>query len=151
MESLKKIINLVYFVDIDEDTRRRPVVDARRAYSKILKDAGYTLDYIGQTIGKNHTSVLHYTNTVESLLKYDSVFENKFILAKKGFLENHKNLRTNSREDIYAIAIDLEKRLFEITSKKQELTELLDNCKNEKERNKLIDYCRNIILPLLDN
>jgi hypothetical protein len=79
------------------------------------------------------------------------VFENKFILAKKGFLENHKNLRTNSREDIYAIAIDLEKRLFEITSKKQELTELLDNCKNEKERNKLIDYCRNIILPLLDN
>lgn len=151
MESLKKIINLIYFVDIDEDTRRRPVVDARRAYAKVLKDAGYTYEYIAKTINKNHTSIVHYTRSIESLLKYDSIFEKKFILAKKSFLEDHKNLKLNSREDIYAVAIDLEKKICEITSKKQELIKLLDNCENENGKDKLIDYCKNIILPLLDH
>ncbi len=150
MESLKKIINIVYAVDIDESTRRRPVVDARRAYSKILRDAGYTFEYIAKTINKNHTSVVHYASSVDDLLKYDSVFEKKFILAKKNFLEEHKDLKLNSKKDIYAIAISLEKKLLEITSKKEEFEHILSECRSNKGRDKCIDYCQNVILPLLD-
>ena len=95
METAKKIINIIYGVDIDEETRKRPVVDARRAYSKILRDAGYSFQYIASTLNKDHTSIVHYVKSIESLLEYDSAFEKKFILAKQNFLEENKNLRIN--------------------------------------------------------
>lgn len=145
MESLKRIVNLVFFVDIDDKSRQRPIVDARRAYSRILRDTGCSYEYIGKTIGKNHASIVHYVASIDALLKYDSVFENKFILAKKSFLEENKNLTLNSRKDIYSVAISLEKKLFEIISKKEELKELLDD------KDKCVNYCRDVILPLLEH
>ena len=150
METAKKIINIIYGVDIDEETRKRPVVDARRAYSKILRDAGYSFQYIASTLNKDHTSIVHYVKSIEPLLEYDSAFKKKFILVKQNFLEENKNLRINSKKDIYAIAISLEKKLIEITSKKEELKQYLDNCETDIQKEECINYCRTVILPLLD-
>lgn len=149
MNSLKNIINLVFFVDIDEHTRKRQVVDARRAYAKILRDAGFSYEFIGKTINKNHAAVIHYVKSIDSLLKYDTIFEKKFILAKKNFLEENKHLNLNSKEDIYAIAISLESKLNELISKRKKINDLLDKYENDKKE--CVDFCREVILPLFDS
>jgi hypothetical protein len=149
MDSLKNIINLVFFVDIEDLTRKRQIVDARRAYAKILKDAGFSYESIGKTINKNHATIIHYVKSVDSLLKYDSIFEKKFISAKKNFLEENKHLMLNSKEDIYAIAISLENRLNELISKRKKIDSLLDEY--EKENKGGVDFCRKVILPLFDS
>ena len=149
MDSLKNIINLVFFVDIEDRTRKRQIVDARRAYSKILRDSGFSYEFIGKSINKDHATIIHYVKSVDSLLKYDAIFEKKFILAKKNFLEENKHLMLNSKEDIYAIAISLENRLNELISKRKKINELLD--KYEKENKECVDFCREVILPLFDS
>lgn len=149
MDSLKNIINLVFFVDIEDLARKRQIVDARRAYAKILKDAGFSYESIGKTINKNHATIIHYVKSVDSLLKYDSIFEKKFISAKKNFLEENKHLMLNSKEDIYAIAISLENRLNELISKRKKIDSLLDEY--EKENKGEVDFCRKVILPLFDS
>jgi hypothetical protein len=149
MDSLKNIINLVFFVDIEDRTRKRQIVDARRAYSKILRDSGFSYEFIGKSINKDHATIIHYVKSVDSLLKYDAIFEKKFILAKKNFLEENKHLMLNSKEDIYAIAISLENRLNELISKREKINELLD--KYEKENKECVDFCREVILPLFDS
>lgn len=149
MDSLKNIINLVFFVDIEDRTRKRQIVDARKAYSKILRDSGFSYEFIGKSINKDHATIIHYVKSVDSLLKYDAIFEKKFILAKKNFLEENKHLMLNSKEDIYAIAISLENRLNELISKREKINELLD--KYEKENKECVDFCREVILPLFDS
>jgi hypothetical protein len=150
MESLKKIINLVFAIDIDDTTRKRKIVDARKAYSKILRDAGYSFQYIGTSLGKDHSSVIHYINSIEGLLEYDSVFEKKFILAKKSFLKEHKHTIPNRKQDIYEVAINLEIKLDKILSKQKQIIEQLDNYEKENGESQSINYCRSVILPLFD-
>ena len=83
MDSLKKIVNEIFFVDIDNPTRKRATVDARRAYCKILRAVGFSYEHIGDSIGKDHATIIHYVKSIDNLLEYDSIFERKFILAKK--------------------------------------------------------------------
>lgn len=145
MESLKNIINLVFFVDIDDPTRKRRIVDARRAYSKILKDAGFSYQHIGHTLNKDHASIIHYVKSVDGLLKYDSIFEKKFILAKKKFLEENKHLMLHSKEDIYSIAISLENQLDKAKKIRNEIIDYLENHEGE-----CVDYCRKAMMSLFE-
>ena len=145
MESLKNIINLVFFVDIDDPTRKRRIVDARRAYSKILKDAGFSYQHIGYTLNKDHATIMHYVKSVDGLLQYDSIFEKKFILAKKKFLEENKHLMLHSKEDIYSIAISLENQLDKAKKVRNEIIDYLDNHEGE-----CVDYCRKAMMSLFE-
>ncbi len=145
MESLKNIINLVFFVEIDDPTRKRRIVDARRAYSKILKDAGFSYQHIGYTLNKDHATIMHYVKSVDGLLKYDSIFEKKFILAKKKFLEENKHLMLHSKEDIYSIAISLENQLDKAKKVRNEIIDYLDNHEGE-----CVDYCRKAMMSLFE-
>jgi hypothetical protein len=151
MDSLKNIINLVFFVNIDDPTRKRNIVDARRAYSKILKDAGFSYQHIGDSIKKDHATIIHYVKSVDGLLRYDSVFQRKFLLAKKNFIKENKQLTLNSKEDIYAIAINLENRFNEIISKKTNVLQKLEDYEKENGQNECTDYCKNLILSLFDD
>jgi len=145
MESLKNIINLVFFVEIDDPTRKRRIVDARRAYSKILKDAGFSYQHIGYTLNKDHATIMHYVKSVDGLLQYDSIFEKKFILAKKKFLEENKHLMLHSKEDIYSIAISLENQLDKAKKVRNEIIDYLDNHEGE-----CVDYCRKAMMSLFE-
>lgn len=151
MDSLKNIVNLIFFVDIEDPTRKRRIVDARRAYSKILKDAGFSYQHIGHTLNKDHATIIHYVKSVDGLLKYDSVFEKKFMLAKKNFLKENKHLMLNSKEDIYTVAISLENRLNEIISKKAKILHKLESYENENGQNECVGYCRELMLSLFDD
>ena len=145
MDSLKNIINLVFFVNIEDPTRKRGIVDARRAYSKILKDAGFSYHHIGNSIKKDHATIIHYVKSVDGLLKYDSVFEKKFILAKKKFLEENKQLMLCSKEDIYSIAISLENQLDKVKIIRNEVIDYLENQEGE-----CADYCRKAMMSLFE-
>lgn len=60
----EKIENLVGF-KLDEKSRKRDLVDARSVYYKILLDeCSMTLEAIGETLSKNHATVLHGINQV---------------------------------------------------------------------------------------
>ena len=154
MDSLKITIKEIFLADIEEKTRKRRVVDARRAYSKILRDVGFSYDYIGQTIGKDHASIIHYVKSISGLLQYDSTFEKKFILAKKHFLLENKHLISKSNDDIYTTAIKLGEKVEEMTLERQQmLTRFVDYLEGyEKENGTMpsVEYCRKNILPLFD-
>jgi hypothetical protein len=154
MDSLKITIKEIFFADIEEKTRKRRVVDARRAYSKILRDVGFSYDYIGHSIGKDHASIIHYVKSISGLLKYDSTFEKKFILAKKHFLLENKHLISKSNDDIYTTAIKLGEKVEEMTLERQQmLTRFVDYLEGYEKENGImpsVEYCRKNILPLFD-
>lgn len=150
MKSLKNIINIIFLVDIDEQSRQRKVVDARRAYARILKDAGFSFQHIGDTLGKNHATVIHYVKSVDDLIRFDSIFEKKFMLAKKKFLEENEHLKTTSKRDIYETAIGLENIIDDILSKTNQVYDLLKKYEEDNDKEHL-QNCKEILSSLIDS
>jgi hypothetical protein len=85
IEKLKGIVNEAFLVDLDIDNRKRETVDARKIYSKILRDSGYSYQAIGKTINKNHATIIHYIKNIEHLLSYDKVLYFKYLACKDVF------------------------------------------------------------------
>jgi hypothetical protein len=155
MDSLKTIINEIFFVNIDDSSRKRSIVDARRAYSKILRDVGFSYEYIGESVGRDHSTIIHYVKSIENLLEYDSIFERKFILANKQFLSENEQLEVKPKEDVYTTLVKLEQRLENALLEKREIiykfTKYLEEHQEKIGHKSYVDYCKENILPLFSH
>lgn len=123
---LRDIVKDIFSVDvIKENNRIRSVVDAKKAYTKILRDEGYSYQEIAKILKKNHATLIHYMRSVDTIIKSDPIFNKKYILCKKRFI----------------IGCDDEN--------KKEVNRFVDYMQLYYEENKKmpsIEYCKNVIL-----
>jgi hypothetical protein len=76
-----KILNTIQKVtgvDITTKTRKYEFIEARMIYYKLLRDRGYSLQEIGDTLDKNHATVLHAINVFEDIIEYDKDLAEKY-------------------------------------------------------------------------
>jgi hypothetical protein len=133
IKELKRIVNEVFLVDLDAPNRKRGVVDARKVYSKILRDNGYSYDLIGETIYKNHATIIHYIRNVEYILTYDRNLRDKYIACKNIFVKKKKSVSEQVRKDadIYVTVVRLTNELQEaISSRDKILDDFIDYIEN---------------------
>lgn len=156
MQELKNIINEVFFVDIDVKCRNREVVDARKIYSKILRDKGYSYERIGSSIGKDHATIIHYVRNIEHLLAYDQLLKEKYIACENVFSKKTKSVKEQIQKDsdTYATLIRLTNELEEaILRNDKMLNEFVDYIEEYNKKNgffpSIYDY-RHTILPLFN-
>lgn len=88
-DSLKTLIDTLYGINIMRTSRERKIVDARFIYAKILRERGYTLQSIGNSLKKDHTTILHYITQSDNLMKYDNLFAEKYTTCKSYFLRDN--------------------------------------------------------------
>jgi hypothetical protein len=120
MEELKKIVNDVFLIDLMSSRRERTIVDARKVYSKILRDEGISLESIGKSINKNHATVIHYIKDLHSILSYDKELRDKYIACKNVFIKKRKPISHQIKKDadVYATVIRLTNELQEALDSK---------------------------------
>ena len=149
MKLLKNIIQEVFLVDIDTNSRERKFVDARRVYCKIMKDFGFTYQDIAFTINKNHATIIHYVKSLDFIMNYDLNLKNKYILSKEFFMLKNNNLKITSSDDLYLSLIFLSNELNKIYSIKNKLASYLasENCLTDKN----IEDLKSILSPILDD
>lgn len=156
-ETLKEIVSGVFNVDISLKNRQRNSVDARRIYSKILRERGYTFESIGDSLNRDHATVINYMVSVDTILTYDKGLRDKYIACKNVFLESRAPLmieRMKKDADIYVTVIRLNDELQEIIKEKKEiLTKFVQYIeKYEKETGYFpsIKFLKNSVIPLFD-
>ena len=156
MDVLKQIINDVFLVDINENRRLRNLVDAKRVYSKMLRDMGCSYPSIGKSIGKNHATIMHYIKTIDTIMMYDADIRNKYIACKNIFVEKKDSVFDELKKDVdvYVTVVRLKNELQEaVSSKNESLSNFVDYIEQyEKKKGSLpsiYDY-RNTILPLFN-
>jgi hypothetical protein len=124
---LKKAIQEITGVDINEVTRRRETIEARAIYYKVLKqiDKKKSLKSIGASVGKDHATVLH------SLKNYDMFeqFNPTLKLFRKQILQrlNYATpdiLDMTKDELIQSLQIDIMKLTEEIANLQETITNL---------------------------
>jgi hypothetical protein len=123
IDELKKIVNDVFLVDIELKDSKRAVVDARKVYSKILRDRGYSYESIGNTIKKDHATIIHYVKNIEYLLSYDQILREKYVACKNVFIKKKNSISEQIKKDvdIYVTVVRLTNELQEAVAIKEKL------------------------------
>jgi hypothetical protein len=67
---LKTILKDVFDVDIDEKSRAAKYVFARAVYVKVLRENGHSLQDIGNSINKNHATIINCEKKFKSIIDY---------------------------------------------------------------------------------
>jgi hypothetical protein len=156
INELKRIVNDIFLVDIHSKDRKRGVVDARKVYSKILRDNGYSYELIGETIDKDHATIIHYIKNIEYLLSYDRILADKYVACKNVFIKKKKSILEQIKKDadVYVTVVRLTNELQDaISSKNKVLNDFVDYIeKYEKEKGCLpsIYEYKHTILPLFN-
>lgn len=153
---LKRIINDVFYIELDSKNRKRGTVDARKVYSKILKEAGYSYELIGKTINKDHATVLYYIKNLDSILMYDKILRDKYIACKNSFIKETESVSEQIKKDIdiYVTVVRLTNELQEaVSSKNKILNNFVDYIEQYEKRNgflpSIYEY-KHTILPLFN-
>jgi predicted transcriptional regulator len=126
---LQKIVNNIFLVNIEVKSSKRGVVDARKVYSKILRQRGLSFQKIGNCIGKNHATIIHYIKEIDHALIYDKNLREKYILCRDIFTKKRKSILEQVEKDvnIYETVGRLTNELeIAISEKKQILTKFVD-------------------------
>lgn len=107
-EKTIQAVNKVTGVNLTQKTRKFRIVEARMLYYKILKQKGYTLTEIANTLNKNHATVLHSLRVFDDIFEYDKDLQNKY---KKAYsmVNNTKEEEAFIKEDVDRLTKELEK------------------------------------------
>ena len=77
VNALKTIVNDEFCVDINNKTRSRDVVSAKKAFSLVLRDYKQPFSRIGRFLDKNHSTIVHYMDNIDHELKTDVEFRER--------------------------------------------------------------------------
>ncbi len=75
---VKQSIWEFFKIDIEKQTRKREVVEARYMYYEICRIWRMSLNEIGKSVGRDHATVLHGTKRFKILCDVDVDFKNNF-------------------------------------------------------------------------
>ena len=86
VEIVRRIVEKVTGINLLEKNRKRFVVEARAIYSAILREAGYSFPFIAETLGKDHTTIIHYMKLAEDLKNTDRQMKRKLYRCRELFI-----------------------------------------------------------------
>ena len=127
-KELKKVIQEITGVDINEVSRKREIIEARAVYYKILKqiDKKKSLKSIGASVGKDHATVLHSLNNYDMFEQFNPTLKlfRKQILQRLNYASTEQILDMSKDELINSLQIDIMKLTDEIENLQQTITNL---------------------------
>ena len=131
---LMGIVSSVTGVNINEDSRRRPVVDARYIFYKIYKDMeGWTFSDIGALFGKDHATVIHGINTIENIIDQDKNIRSMYDRCRKLYFGESSEDEALSKHELIEKVSQLDGRILDLNAYIAQLEDEIKEAKMEKD------------------
>lgn len=145
-KELKKVIQEITGVDINEVSRKREIIEARAVYYKILKqiDKKKSLKSIGASVGKDHATVLHSLNNYDMFEQFNPTLKlfRKQILQRLNYASPEQILDMSKEELINSLQIDVMKLTDEIAN----LQETITNLQKPRNKYKIVNNIETLLL-----
>jgi hypothetical protein len=145
-KELKKVIQEITGVDINEVSRKREIIEARAVYYKILKqiDKKKSLKSIGASVGKDHATVLHSLNNYDMFEQFNPTLKifRKQILQRLNYASAEQILDMSKDEYIQSLQIDIMKLTDEIAN----LQETITNLQKPRNKYKIVNNIETLLL-----
>jgi hypothetical protein len=142
---LKKTIQEITGVDINQISRKREIIEARAIYYKILKqiDKKKSLQSIGASVGKDHATVLHSLKNYEMFEKFNPTLKlfRKQILQRLNYA-SPEIVDLSKDEYIQSLQLDVMKLTDEIVN----LQETITNLQKPRNNYKIVNNIETLLL-----
>jgi predicted transcriptional regulator len=135
MDTLRSIIDEEFKIEIIKRTNNRVAVSARKIFSKILYENGYTMNEIGKYLKKDPSSIFYYMTDVDYMIEYTEGMSEKYLNCNKLFTNIIQEKVINEHENIN----DLKNRINELLLERKEFRKELNKYKRIKKIMNLID------------
>ena len=130
-KELKKVIQEITGVDINEVSRKREIIEARAVYYKILKqiDKKKSLKSIGASVGKDHATVLHSLKNYDMFEQFNPTLKlfKKQILQRLNYASPEQVLDMSKDEYIQSLQLDIMKLNDEIANLQETINKPRNN------------------------
>jgi len=104
--------------------RKRPHINARMIFSKILLDKGHTTTSIGKYLGKSHCTVVHYKQRFDGYIMNDKRLKESY--------EHAKAVYYGSFDPVYDMdKAQLKHEIFNLRNKVQKTEEKMEQIKKQ--------------------
>jgi hypothetical protein len=136
-EEVKKlidIINSIFAIDMTAKRRQPIFVQARMVYARLLRNKGYTLKYIGKTIGKDHATIIHYLGIIDMDLKHDNAFRDKFNKVSSMFFEDYDPIHNLDINQLKNKIFCMRNEINELYLENKFITNKYDSLKDDNAR-----------------
>jgi hypothetical protein len=137
MDVLRTIVSEAFKVEIVKKTNKREAVNARKIFSKILSDRGYTRSEIGRYLKKDHSSIVHYMYDVDNMIKHTDGMAEKYVHCKNAF----GNVVTETIDEENKNIVSLKVRIDELLLDRERLNKKIEKYERIKNIIDMID-CR---------
>lgn len=135
MDVLRTIVNEKFNVEITKRTNKRDAVTARKIFSKILIDKGYTRSEVGKYLKKDHSSIVYYMNDVHWLIKYSPEIEEMYLQCKEDF----SNVTGSTKDEERKSVVSLKVRIDELLLEREQLEQKINRYERIKKIIELVD------------
>jgi hypothetical protein len=81
IQTVKKYYDKQYGFNIAEKTRKRHKVNARKSFNYLFVNLHYTHQEIGNILNIDHSTSIHYKNTLYTISERDKIIFNKIVDA----------------------------------------------------------------------
>jgi hypothetical protein len=143
---LKKAIQEITGVNVNEVTRKRETIEARAIYYKVLKqiDKKKSLQSIGASVGKDHATVLHSLKNYDMFEQFNPTLKlfRKQILQRLNYASPEHILDMTKDELIQSLQIDVMKLTNEIVN----LQETITNLQKPRNNYKIVNNIETLLL-----
>jgi len=125
MEGLRIIIERNLEIDLLSKQRKRDNVDGRRIFSKVLYDRNYSLTSIGNFLNKDHSTIIHYIDDIDSLFKQDHSLFSNYITCRDEFYDNESTMELVIKSEKTSFTVkDMKKNLEKLMLERQDVLTL---------------------------
>jgi len=143
---LKQLVKEVTGVDINQQSRKREIIEARAIYYKILKqiDKKKSLQSIGASVGKDHATVLHSLKNYDMFEQFNPTLKlfRKQVLQRLNYVKPEDILDLSKDEYIQSLQIDVMKLNEEIAN----LQETITNLQKPRNNYNIVTNIENLLL-----
>jgi hypothetical protein len=138
IDSLKSIVEMVMSVDLMETNRKRCIVEARMIYAYILREMNYSLNRIGMSLKKDHTTIIHYISSIRKLLEIDNELLRRYHKCRDMFMQDRDPSFIVKREDlsseVFRLGSKMEILMIENGNLQKEIKRLKEESKSSDKR-----------------
>lgn len=136
IDVLKAIVSDTMQVELVKKSNRKEAVNARKIFTKILSERGYSRSEIGHYLKKDQGSIHYYLNDVDQAIKASTYLAEVYINCKESLI-NVVDKTTNVENKTI---VSLKVRIDELILDRERMKEKLNEYIRIKQLIDLVDY-----------
>lgn len=126
---LKKIVDSEFNIDISDKCRKTNYVNARLIYSYILRSRGVGLVRIGDSLDKNHATILYLISNAPFYFKQEPELNLRYLSCKSLFENHYSPILDFSRRELIQAYVELDSQFDMVIKENENLIEEIGELK----------------------